>query len=59
MTQYCDWFAFDTAVDLAFGRTFNLLRVRKFRYLPIYIMSCLRLLTFVCSGVPLHKSCIN
>lgn len=47
MTQYCDWFAFDTAVDLAFGKTFNLLGDEEYRFLPSYIMSCLRLLTFV------------
>jgi cytochrome P450 len=47
MTKYCDWFAFDTAVDLAFGRTFNLLGDEEYRFLPSYIMSCLRLLTFV------------
>jgi cytochrome P450 len=59
MTQYCDWFAFDTAVDLAFGRTFNLLGDEKSRFLPTYIMSCLRLLTFVSSRVPPQESPIN
>lgn len=53
MTQYCDWFAFDTAVDLAFGKTFNLLGDGEFRFLPSYIMSCFRLLTFV-SQSPFH-----
>jgi hypothetical protein len=59
MTQYCDCFAFDTAVDLAFGRTFNLLGDEKYRFLPTYIMSCLRLLTFVSSAVPFCTSGIN
>jgi len=53
MTQYCDWFAFDTAVDLAFGKTFNLLGNEEYRFLPSYIMSCLRLLTFVSEAAPL------
>lgn len=59
MTQYCDWFAFDTAVDLAFGKTFNLLGDEKYRFLPSYIMSCLRLLTFVSEAVPPSPSVQN
>ena len=47
MTQYCDWFAFDTAVDLAFGKTFDLLGDEEYRFVPSWIMSCFRLLTFV------------
>ena len=59
MTQYCDWFAFDTAVDLAFGKTFNILGDEKYRFLPTYIMSCLRLLTFVSREDPRHPSPVN
>jgi len=48
MAHYCDWWAFDTAMDLAFGKSYRLLDLHpELRFLPSYIMSGFHGLTFV------------
>jgi len=58
MSDYCDWWAFDTAMDLAFGKSYRLLDVNpELRFLPSYIMSGFHGLTFVSdpsASSPLH-----
>lgn len=52
MADYCDWWAFDTAMDLAFGRSYSLLDLHpELRYLPSYIMSGFHGMTFVSTSV--------
>lgn len=48
MADYCDWWAFDTAMDLAFGKSYRLLDLHsELRHLPSYIMSGFHGMTFV------------
>jgi hypothetical protein len=52
MAKYCDWWAFDTAMDLAFGKSYRLLDLHsELRYLPSYIMSGFQGMTFVSISV--------
>ncbi|KAI9732735.1 MAG: hypothetical protein M1818_007469 [Claussenomyces sp. TS43310] len=40
MSRYCDWWAFDTAMDLAFGKSYRIVDLHpELRFLPAYIMS--------------------
>ncbi|KAH8806005.1 cytochrome P450 [Xylogone sp. PMI_703] len=55
MTKYCDWWSFDTAMDLAFGKSYRLLDNPELRFLPSYIMSDFHGLTFYVVRTGLHR----